>query len=103
VNTEQLADSLVDWLRSEVDAAGCKGVVFGLSGGIDSATVAVLARRAFRDQHLAVIMPIGSDPRDREDALLIIEKFKVKRPGLRRLRPCPRGGSRRCKAGPAAQ
>ena len=78
MNTEQLADSLADWLRSEVDAAGCKGVVFGLSGGIDSATVAVLARRAFRDQHLAVIMPIGSDPRDREDALLIIEKFKVK-------------------------
>ena len=78
MNAEQLADSLVNWLRSEVEAAGCRGVVFGLSGGIDSATVAVLARRAFRDAHLAVIMPIESDPRDRDDALLLIEKFHLK-------------------------
>jgi NAD+ synthase len=77
VNAEQLSESLVDWLRSEVRTAGCKGVVFGLSGGVDSATVAVLARRAFRDDHLAVIMPVNSNPADREDALLVIEKFKI--------------------------
>jgi len=79
VNAERLSESLVEWLRSEVATAGCRGAVFGLSGGIDSATVAVLARRAFRDDHLAVIMPIQSDPRDREDALLVAEKFKIKR------------------------
>ena len=75
MNAEELSDSLVGWLRSEVKAAGCRGVVFGLSGGVDSSSVAVLARRAFRDEHLAVIMPIESDPRDREDALLLGEKF----------------------------
>ncbi len=78
MNGEQLSEGLAEWLRSEVEAAGCRGAVFGLSGGIDSATVAVLARRAFRDEHLAVIMPIQSDPRDREDALLVVEKFKIK-------------------------
>lgn len=78
MNVEQLSDNLVNWLRAEVEAAGCRGVVFGLSGGVDSATVAVLARRAFRDEHLAVIMPIESDPRDRDDALLLIEKFHLK-------------------------
>jgi NAD+ synthase len=77
VNAEQLSENLVEWLRSEVEAAGCRGVVFGLSGGIDSATVAVLARRAFRDAHLAVIMPANSDSRDREDALLVVEKFQL--------------------------
>jgi len=77
MNVEQLSDNLVNWLRAEVEAAGCRGVVFGLSGGVDSAAVAVLARRAFRDQHLAVIMPIESDPRDRDDALLLIEKFRL--------------------------
>lgn len=77
MNVEQLSDSLVAWLRAEVQAAGCRGVVFGLSGGIDSATVAVLARRAFRDDHLALVMPIRSDPRDREDALLVVEKFQL--------------------------
>lgn len=77
MNAEQLSEGLVNWLRSEVEAAGCRGVVFGLSGGVDSATVAVLARRAFRDAHLAVIMPIESDPRDRDDALLLIEEFRL--------------------------
>ena len=75
MNSEELSDSLVDWLRSEVEAAGCRGLVFGLSGGVDSSSVAVLARRAFHDAHLAVIMPIESDPRDRQDALLLGEKF----------------------------
>lgn len=78
LNAEQVADKLVDWLRAEVQSAGCSGLVFGLSGGIDSATVAVLARRAFRDEHLALIMPIRSHPRDREDALLVVEQFKLK-------------------------
>lgn len=78
MNAEQLSESLVDWLRSEVEGAGCAGAVFGLSGGIDSATVAVLARRAFRDEHLAIVMPANSNPRDREDAHLVIEKFRLK-------------------------
>ena len=77
MNAEQLSESLVKWLQSEVEAAGCRGVVFGLSGGIDSSVVAVLARRAFRDAHLAVIMPIDSDPRDRDDALLLVEQFHL--------------------------
>jgi len=79
VSVEKLSDSLVNWLQAEVQAAGCSGVVFGLSGGVDSCCVAVLAQRAFRDDHLAVIMPIQSDPRDREDALLVIEKFGLSR------------------------
>jgi len=78
MNAEDVAARLVDWLRTEVGAAGRKGLVFGLSGGVDSCTVAVLARRAFRDDHLAVTMPIHSDPRDREDAELLVETFHLK-------------------------
>jgi NAD+ synthase len=78
VNAEELAAKLVDWLRQEVGAAGCRGLVFGLSGGVDSSTVAVLARRAFRDHHLGLVMPIHSEPRDREDALLLVEKFRLR-------------------------
>ncbi len=74
---EELSERLVEWLRAEVEAAGCRGLVFGLSGGVDSCTVAVLASRAFRDDHLAVIMPIHSDRRDRDDALLAVEKFQL--------------------------
>lgn len=75
MNPEKLAGELVEWMREEVRDAGCEGLVFGLSGGVDSATVAVLARRAFRDAHLALILPIRSPDRDCEDARLVVEKF----------------------------
>lgn len=83
MNVAKIADRLVDWLRQEVRGTGCEGLVFGLSGGIDSSVVAVLSRRAFRSNHLALIMPIHSDPRDREDALLIVEQFQLTHRELR--------------------
>ena len=77
MNVQRLAERLVDWLRSEVQQAKCEGLVFGLSGGLDSSVVGVLARRAFRERHLGLIMPAGSDARDREDARLVVEKFQI--------------------------
>jgi NAD+ synthase len=77
MKAESTVDRLVEWLREEVRAAGCRGLVFGLSGGIDSSVVAVLAKRAFRQDHLGVIMPIHSDPGDRGDALLLVEQFQL--------------------------
>lgn len=75
---EKLAEHLVDWLRDEVEAAAARGLVLGLSGGIDSAVVAVLARRAFRDGHLALLMPIHSDQREHDDAMLVVETFALR-------------------------
>ena len=40
-----IADFLVRFLQCEVEKTGLKRVVVGLSGGIDSAVVAVLAHR----------------------------------------------------------
>lgn len=62
---------LVDWLREEVSAAGARGVVFGLSGGVDSALMAALGQEAFGEDSLGIIMPIDSAPEDEEDALLL--------------------------------
>jgi len=73
----RVAEHLVRWLRAEADAASARGVVLGLSGGIDSAVVAVLARRAFRDTHLALLMPIQSEPRDIGDARLLAEQLHL--------------------------
>jgi len=67
----ELAARMVDWLRERVKEAGAKGVVFGLSGGIDSAVVAALSYRAFETDAVGLIMPCHSIPRDREDALLV--------------------------------
>jgi NAD+ synthase len=48
---------LSEFLSQEVLKTGLKKVVVGLSGGIDSAVVAVLAHRAFGDNLLCVKMP----------------------------------------------
>lgn len=74
---EKLASKLVEWLRTQVEQAGCKGVVFGLSGGIDSAVVAGLAKRAFPEQALGVIMPCHSNPDDAAHALICAEAFDL--------------------------
>jgi len=68
-----VVDGLVRWLRERVDEAGASGAVVGLSGGIDSAVVAALCRRAFPGRTLGVIMPCHSDPADEASARLLAE------------------------------
>ena len=68
----QKIDKTVDWLREKVKEAGCKGLVVGVSGGIDSAVVCYLIKKAFPENSIGVIMSINSNPKDREDALKVI-------------------------------
>lgn len=57
---ERIADEAAGFIRRQVDAAGASGVVFGLSGGIDSSVVAHLSVRGVgADKCLALIMPNG--------------------------------------------
>ena len=74
---EELARHLTEWIAAEVTASGGDGAVFGLSGGIDSAVVAALAKRAFPHHTLGVIMPCHSDPQDAEDAVVCAHHFDV--------------------------
>ncbi len=54
---ELITQYLSEFLSQEVRKTGLNKVVVGLSGGIDSAVVAVLAYRAFGDDLLCVKMP----------------------------------------------
>ncbi len=74
---EELVRHLTDWIAAEVAEAGGDGAVYGLSGGIDSAVVAALAKRAFPHHTLGVIMPCHSDPRDAEDASVVAHHFDI--------------------------
>jgi NAD+ synthase len=77
MNPEQLAEKLVSWIRDKTLAAGSKGVVLGLSGGVDSSVVAVLCQRAFPKNTLALLMPCYSNQENIEHARLVAEKFSL--------------------------
>ena len=77
MNAEQLTGKLVSWIREKVTVASCKGVVLGMSGGLDSSVVAVLSRRAFPETTLGLIMPCHSIPGDKQHALAVAKKFSI--------------------------
>jgi len=65
------------WIRDKVLAAGCKGVVVGISGGLDSSVLAVLCQRAFPQSMLGVLMPCYSNQEDIEHARTVARKFSI--------------------------
>jgi NAD+ synthase len=69
------ASDIADWIRQQVTAANARGLVVGLSGGLDSAVVARLCQIAMPGNVVAAILPMHSDPRDELDAELIIKQF----------------------------
>ena len=77
MNTQQLSDKLALWIREKVSAAGLKGVVFGVSGGLDSSVVAALCSRAFDKNILGLIMPCHSCQQDEQHALAVAGKFSI--------------------------
>ncbi len=74
---EKRIEFLVGWLRERAGEAGALGAVVGISGGVDSATVAALCLRAFPETTLGVLMPLHSDPRDHDDAVAACEALKL--------------------------
>lgn len=74
---KEVVDNLVEWLRDSVKEANCKGIVYGLSGGVDSAVIAALSKLAFGDESLAIMMPINSSFEDEIDAKLVVDKFNL--------------------------
>jgi len=73
----QLIEKLISWIRDKVSAAGCKGIVVGMSGGIDSSVVAVLCQRAFPQNILGVLLPCYSSQEDAEHAQIVANKFSI--------------------------
>jgi NAD+ synthase len=74
----KIADKISRWIKDKVTEAGAKGAVFGLSGGIDSACVAVLCHNVFGDNVLGVTMPCESHSDDQKYVKLLTDKYNIK-------------------------
>lgn len=68
---------MTKWLRTQVEQAHVKGLVVGLSGGLDSAVVAFLMKRAFPTDSLGVVMPLYSNPIDVADAAEVVKRSQI--------------------------
>lgn len=72
---------IVDFIRDYVSKAGVKGVILGLSGGIDSSLVAALACEALGHQKVrGIMLPVDADKdaQNVTDARELAESLQIK-------------------------
>lgn len=76
---EKIKQNLINFLKEEVLKTRLKRVTLGLSGGLDSAVVAVLCKEVFDDNLNCVLMPSQySSKASIDDAVELCEKFNIK-------------------------
>lgn len=78
-NYQEELDKRVAFIKEQLEAAHAQGIVYGNSGGKDSALVGILCRQAC-EQVLGVIMPCQSKrnySEDRIDGLAVAEQFHI--------------------------
>jgi NAD+ synthase len=68
-----ITETIEKFLSEQIEKHHTKGVILGLSGGIDSAVLAYICKRKLKEKTLAIIMPDTSiTPTETEDALKMI-------------------------------
>ena len=79
IDNAKAAESTRRFIASQVSDCGMSGVVFGLSGGVDSAVAAALAAGALPGKVLAMVMPDSRiSPREETDrALALVESLNL--------------------------
>ncbi len=68
-----ITETIEKFLTEQIEKNHAKGIILGLSGGIDSAVLAYICKRKLKEKTLAIIMPDTSiTPTETEDALKMI-------------------------------
>ncbi|TBR06943.1 MAG: NAD+ synthase [Candidatus Nitrosotenuis sp.] len=73
----KIQNSIESFLADSIAKSGASGLVFGLSGGIDSAVIAHICAKSLKEKSLALLMPDSrvSPKEETEDALHIVDKL----------------------------
>ncbi|KXA95861.1 hypothetical protein AKJ65_00395 [candidate division MSBL1 archaeon SCGC-AAA259E19] len=81
INPERTVEKIKKFIQNKVEEVGSRGVVLGLSGGLDSSTTAFLCSEALKDKNiLAISMPEKgiTDPQNVEDSERIARNLGIK-------------------------
>jgi len=75
---QALETFLIQFLKNKVKEAGFSKVVLGISGGVDSSVVAVLAQKAFNTNLLGLMLPASTSSNSSiEHASELCQKFSI--------------------------
>ncbi len=79
IDWNNIKKQLQEFLKKELAKTGLNRVTVGLSGGLDSAVVAVLCKETFADNMSCVLMPSQFSSKESvDDAVELCEKFNIK-------------------------
>lgn len=71
-------NQIIEWIKKEVKKANCDGVAIGISGGVDSALVGYLAKKAFPNNSIGILIPINKNRQfDLEHGLELVKKLNL--------------------------
>ncbi|MFX1313509.1 MAG: NAD+ synthase [Promethearchaeota archaeon] len=74
----RLITDIQNWIKNYVESANMKGIVLGISGGIDSAVTAALCVGALgKNNIMGLGLPCFSNPPDLEDAKMIAQFLEI--------------------------
>jgi NAD+ synthase len=80
MNMADIETRVKRFIKSYIDSSGAEGIILGMSGGIDSNTIAALSALAIGgDKVLGLMLPEKEtyNPKDIDDAKVVAEKFGI--------------------------
>ena len=76
---DSIQNKIGNFLKNEIEIRKSNGVIFGLSGGIDSAVIATICSKHVKEKSLALIMPNSkiTPKSETEDAIKIVDRYSI--------------------------
>lgn len=80
INPKEISIIITDFIKTYIKNSGCKGVIIGLSGGIDSAVTAILCKKILGKKNTnCIFLPDSITPKsDIKHLDVIVKKFDLK-------------------------